>query len=139
MNIKTKTLEYKKTLEQGLATLPAMYVFFKIFILGNLIVGVTSGAFNRAFYLILKYTDYAHIYFWYGVRISLYFWVVFYGGTSLILMLQRMSELPRWAAASVIAYFTASCVSLLVLENFMPFEILGSEIFNLIYKGIRKI
>lgn len=129
-----KIKNIKLRCENELASLPIKIVFFKIFLLGNFVLGVTSGAFNRAFYLILKYTNYAYMDLLYALRIALYFWVVFYGGFSLILMLQRFAELPRWTALSIMFYLGFSFFSLFAFETFLPFQQLGGELFNSLYK-----
>lgn len=125
--------------ERKLQIIPIMEAFWKVFILGNFILGVTSGMFNRAFYMILKYTDFKHLYFWYGVRYVFYFWVVFYGGFSLILLLKRITEFPRYMVLSIYFYILFSLSCLVFWESFLPFQILGGELFDVIYKALKHL
>jgi len=52
---------YKQKLEKYLAEMPIMKLYFRVFILGNLIVGVTAGIFLRFFFEVLKYVNYQYI------------------------------------------------------------------------------
>ncbi len=124
----------KKHLENKLNNMPATEAFFKVFILGNFVLGVTSGILIRFFYLALKYTGYKYLMLFYAIRIFMYSWLVFYGGFSTIFMLKRSKELPLWASSAVYAYIAFSTLCLYMFESFMPFQVLGSKLFHMVYR-----
>lgn len=134
--MKNKLLLKKKELENKLEHMPAIEVFFKVFVLGNFVLGVTSGILVRFFYLALKYTGYKYLMLFYAVRLFMYSWLVFYGGFSTILILKRSKELPAWASSAVYAYIAFSTLCLYLYESFMPFQVLGSNLFHMAYKAI---
>lgn len=126
-----------RKLENWLESLTPMEVYYEVFVLGNLIVGVTSGIFLKFFYLALKFTDFKYLMAFYTIRILMYFWLVFYGGTSLILALKRSHEMVKWAAASIYGYVMISIACLYYFESFMPFQVLGGELFSCIYRLVK--
>lgn len=133
MKILKKIALKKKNLENKLENMPAIEAFFKVFVLGNFVLGVTSGVLIKFFYLALKYTDYKYLMLFYAVRLFMYSWLVFYGGFSTIFMLKRNKELPKWASFSVYFYVLFSTSCLYLFGSFMPFQVLGSKLFRLAY------
>lgn len=131
-----KTLKLKINLENMVETMPIDKIFFEIFVLGNLLLGITSGILIRFFYLALKFTDFKYLTLFYSIRIFMYSWLVFYGGFSLILILKRHAELKNWQKNTVFAYIAISCASLYLFESFMPFQVIGSEIYHKIYHSL---
>jgi len=126
----------KKDLEVWADNLPAMVVYYKVLILGNVVIGITSGIFLRFFWEAIKFTDYKYLTLFYTIRILMYFWLVFYGGTSLILALNRVKEMPKWAEISVYGYILFSLSCLYLFESFMPFQVLGGEMFSIVFRWV---
>ncbi len=133
MKILTKISLKKKNLENKLEKMPTAEAFFKVFVLGNFVLGITSGILVRFFYLALKYTGYEYLILFYTVRFFMYTWLVFYCGFSTIFMLKKDKELPKWMKFSVFFYILFSTSCLYFYETFMPFQALGSELFYTFY------
>ena len=129
-----KISQKKKNLERRLEKMSDMDLFFKVFVLGNFVIGITSGALLKFFYLALKYTDYKYLMLFYTVRLCMYFWLVFYAGFSTIAVLKRHKDLPQWVIVSVYAYILLSALCLYFFESFMPFQLLGGYLFQIFYR-----
>jgi len=133
MGLLKKVIEQKSQLEATLNVMPITDAFFKLFIAGNLILGVTSGMLIRFFWLALKYTDYKFLNLFYAIRFFMYSWLVFYAAFSIILLLQREKELPKRMLTAIFGYIAVSILCLIFYESFMPFQLLGSHIYDFFF------